>query len=135
MAAAAQRGAERQLTRTRSRMLEKLEKKRSAGQGSLQQRISKALSSSASPTPAGGSPAGGSPTAAGLDGGVAAAWSQGAGTACTSPAGSSPAGGSPATNGSLAEAAKANGAAAAFEASAAAQQPEQQPEHRSAQGS
>ncbi|KAL4424182.1 hypothetical protein ABPG75_001483 [Micractinium tetrahymenae] len=120
MAAGAQRGAERQLARTRSRMLESLEsRRRSAGQASLQQRISKALSSAAA-TPAGGSPAGCSPTAGGLGIG-AAAWAPGTGAQGGSPAGGSPAGGSPVANGSAAD-----GAAAAA-AAAAALQAEQQP--------
>lgn len=103
MSGASSHGSERQLTRTRSRMLEKLEKKRSGGQASLQQRISQAACSSAAATPAGGSPAGGSPTIAGCRQVTAAAWSTpapeggspvaaAAGSPVTGPAGGSPPG-------------------------------------------
>lgn len=123
MASGSVRGTERQLTRTRSRMLEKLEKKRSAGQASLQQRISRALSSSAAPTPAGGSPAGGSPMAANALGSPAAAWAQSTGA---SPAGGSPEGESLLANGGAPGLAKAENGTAVAAAAAAALQAGQQ---------
>ncbi|PSC74088.1 CAMK CAMK1 kinase [Micractinium conductrix] len=70
MAAVPARGTERQLTKTRSRMLER--RRSFTTQPSLQRRISDALASSAAATPAGGSPNPGSPVAAAMRSGSAA---------------------------------------------------------------